>query len=115
MKQLIIILSIFTLGYISACAPARNLEANFPPLESFKAYYAHDLGGPCKCSKCLGGVLIHEQILVTLGPMGVAHSRYAQAIVRNDSCIAHLDSRGRPLKQPIRVWDCDTAKKRRAK
>jgi hypothetical protein len=115
MKQLIIILSIFTLGYISACAPARNLETNFPPDNSFKTFYAHDLGGSCKCSKCLGGVLVHEQILVTLGPMGVAHSREALAIVRNDSCIQHLDCRGRPLKQPIRVWDCDTERKRRAK
>lgn len=112
MKQLLIL---FTLTGAIACHPARNLEA-YPPLANTgKVYYAHDLGGPCKCSKCLGGILIHEQMLVTLAPMGIAHSRYALAVVRNDSCIQHLDCRGRPLKAPIRVWNCDTERKRRAR
>lgn len=88
MKKLI---PIFLL--LAACHPVRNLEVI--PTEIHRQ-----------------GDTIHEQMLVTLKPMGVAHSRYALAVIRNDSCIAHLDCRGRPLKFPIRVWTCETKLRR---
>jgi hypothetical protein len=60
------------------------------------------------------GDTIHEQMLLTMRPMGFAHSRFGLAVIRNGSCIAHLDCRGQPLKFPIRVWDCETERRRRA-
>lgn len=70
---------------------------------------------------CLGSVTkvngdtIHEQMLVTVSPMGIAHARYGLAIVRNDTCRAHLYYDGRIIKEPVKVWDCETERKRRAK
>lgn len=81
--------------------------------------FLHDIDKECGCSECIARSrtdTTREQLLVTMTPMGIAHSRYGLAVIRNDTCIAHLDCRGRPLKPPIRVWDCEHNQlKRRAK
>lgn len=61
------------------------------------------------------GDTIREQMLVTLRPMGFAISRYGMAIVRDDTCRAHLYCDGRQIKSPVKVWLCETERKRRAK
>jgi len=76
---------------------------------------------PAKYMQCPGpvtaipGDTIHEQMLVTLRPQGFAVARYGLAIVRNDTCRAHLYCDGRHIKAPVTVWLCETEMKRRAK
>lgn len=79
----------------AACHPARYLE--------------------CPPAAKITGDTIHEQMLVTLRPMGFAFSRYGLAIVRDDTCRAHLYCDGRQIKRPVTVWDCETERKRRVR
>jgi hypothetical protein len=90
MKKL---LPILFLAIFTACHPARYLE--------------------CPPAARIAGDTIHEQMLVTMRPMGFAVSRYGLAIVRDDTCRAHLYCNGRHIKQPVTVWLCETERKRR--
>jgi len=82
---------------------------------------AFDSCVPAKYMQCPGpvtaipGDTIHEQMLVTMRPMGFAVARYGLAIVRDDTCRAHLYCDGRHIKAPVTVWMCETELKRRAK
>jgi hypothetical protein len=89
MKKL---LPFFLLAVFTACHPARYLE--------------------CPDPVTITGDTIHEQMLVTLRPMGFAFSRYGLAIVRDDTCRAHLYCDGRRIKTPVRVWLCETKLRR---
>jgi hypothetical protein len=93
MKYLFIILT------ISACNPSRNLE-NFPPLESFKAYYVHDLGGRCKCSKCAAARIdtIPSKILLSHDAPAFGHSIDGYCICKGGQCT------GRHLRYWHRRW-----------
>jgi hypothetical protein len=67
---------------------------------------------PCPPAAKIEGDTIHEQMLVTLRPMGFAVSRYGLAIVRDDTCRAHLYCDGRQIKAPVKVWLCETKLRR---
>lgn len=94
MKKL---LPIILIALLASCVPARS-----------------PYGCPGSVTKVEGDT-IHEQMLVTMRPMGFAVSRFGLAIVSNDTCRAHLYCDGRQIKSPVKVWDCETERKRRAK
>lgn len=85
---------ILALLFFASCAPSRYLECPRDVTET--------------------GDTIREQMLVTLRPMGFAISRYGMAIVRDDTCRAHLYCNGRKIKAPVKVWLCETWLKREA-
>lgn len=61
------------------------------------------------------GDTIHEQMLVTIRPMGFAVARYGLAIVRDGACQAHMYCDGRHIKAPVVVWMCETEMKNKCK
>lgn len=89
------VLSIILIALFASCAPSRYLE--------------------CPRDVTVTGDTITEQMLVTVRPMGFAVARYGLAIVRDDTCRAHLFCDGRRIKAPVKVWDCETERKRRAR
>ena len=89
------LLPIILIALFASCSPSRYLECPRDVTET--------------------GDTIREQMLVTLRPMGFAVSRFGLAIVRDDTCRAHLYCDGRRIKSPVKVWDCETERKRRAK
>jgi hypothetical protein len=91
------VLTILLIAFLASCVPARS-----------------PYGCPGPVTKAEGDT-IHEQMLVTMRPMGFAISRFGLAIVRNDTCRAHLYCDGRAIKSPVKVWDCETERKRRTK
>jgi hypothetical protein len=89
MKQLFIILFFFTLGYFSACHPARNLVAYPPPSNNGKGYYVHELGGRCKCSKCVAANkydTIPSKILISHDAPAFGQVRDGACLYRNGAC-----------------------------
>jgi len=89
------LLHIILLALFASCSPGRYL--------------------PCPPAAKVEGDTIHEQMLITMRPMGFAVSRVGLAIIKDDSCLAHLYCDGRAIKSPVKVWDCETERKRRAK
>lgn len=46
-------------------------------------------------------------LLVTGKPPAFTHAVYGYCVRKNGACIAHLDSRQRLFKLPVRVWGCE--------